>query len=605
MSRRIASLACAVACLQGCGGGTGLDVFSPSWNDDGGRAIAALQHRLASVPIPLGADVVVGVTDHASKLVGEPLAGGARWTYAHALDARPVIAGGVVVGSGGGELFALDALTGKQLWARATGGLALHGAGDDGTITVVTLARASGRGSTLLAIAHDGSVLRQLEPTVALGSPAVVSRLAFVPWDNQYVSVLDVTDGSEVGRVLLREKTSHAWTVSGDLYFGEIGIFRFDDTIKNASRGRADHVALPARQLPGHPLLMEHGDEARKLVAGAADKVRLYARPTPIPEPLALDSARFYATYFRLLYGFTADHGSLAWVHTHPTAIIAGAAARGAFIACDDRGKVTTFDARNGAILGDPLDLGAPLESCVVQADGFHNAGAAHDPGPLVEQIRVALSDRDLELGAGQAVLFRELGVLPDEEATNLLLRIATDPRTTPSVRKDVRRSLASRRSGARYLIAALAKHYDFLHDRVLPPPAGALARALAAMHEKSAAPVLVAHLLDPATSDEDVRALAQALTTIAGPAEVPELLRFFALYRDAPPTPEEIPEAVNAVGETLLRIGGAPARAAIDTAIRQPATNGVVRAKLRALVDAAALQPATPSTMPSSTSRE
>jgi outer membrane protein assembly factor BamB len=349
---------------------------------------------------------------------------------------------------------------------------------------------------------------------------------------------------------------------------------------------------------------MQPGDEAAKPVAGATDKVRLYARPTPT-EPLTLDSARFYATYFRLAYGFAADHGAVAWVHTHPSSFVGGAVARGALVLCDGEGKVTTFDAKSGGEIGEALDLGGPVESCVVQADGFQKTGTTRDPGPLVQQIRVALSDRDLELGAGQAVLLRELGVLPDEEGTDLLLRLATDPHTTPGVLQDVRGSLASRRGGARYLIAALEKHYDFLHDAIVPPPVGPLARALAAMNETSAAPVLVTHLLDPATSNEDLRAAAQALTALAGPAEVQMLLRFFALYRDAPLEPEEIPEAVNAVGEALLRIGGPEARAAIDTAIRQPATNPAVRAKLKALVEAAALQRGTPSTSPSSTSRE
>jgi outer membrane protein assembly factor BamB len=603
--RRAVGVTFGLACVVACGGGTGTGLFSASWRDDGGAAVGALQQKLAATPIPLGADVAVGVVDHGSKLVGQPLAGGARWTFAHALDDRPIIAGSVVVGSGGQQVFALDALTGKLLWSRPTGGLALHGAGDDGTITVVTMDAAGGRGSTLLAVSHDGAVLRQLEPAVALGVPAVVAHLAFVPWDNQYVSVLDVTDGSEVGRVLLREKTSHAWATSGSLYFGEIGIFRFDDKIKDASHGGADHVAIPARTLPGHPLFMRPGEESTKPIAGAADKVRLYARPTPVPQPLGLDSGRFYATYFRLVYGFSADHGSVAWVHTHPSVVIGGAVARGGLVLCDADGKVTTFDARNGGEVGAPVDLGAPLESCVVQVDGFQNAGAPHDPGPLVQQIRVALSDRDLELGAGQAVLFRELGVLPDEEGTDLLLRIATDPRTSPNVLQDVRGSLASRRSGARYLMAALEKHYDFLHDQTVPPPVGPLARALQAMNEKSAAPVLATHLLDPSTSDEDLRTVAQALDALAGPAEVPTLLRFFALYHDAPAVPEEVAEAVNAVGETLLRIGGPQARAAIDNAIRQSATNPIVKAKLSALVDAAGLQRAAPSTKPSSTSRE
>jgi hypothetical protein len=75
----------------------------------------------------------------------------------------------------------------------------------------------------------------------------------------------------------------------------------------------------------------------------------------------------------------------------------------------------------------------------------------------------------------------------------------------------------------------------------------------------------------------------------LATPAEAPALLRFFALYRDAPPTPEEIPEAVNAVAEALLRVGGPAASAVIDAAAREPATNPTVRAKVAALRDAAA----------------
>lgn len=596
----------ALASALACGGGqTGSGLFSASWTDDGGRSIATLQQKLAKTGVPLGADVAVGVAGHGSKLLGLPLAGGPRWTFAHAIDARPVVAGGVVVATGAAEVFALDALTGRLLWTRTTGGLALHGAGDDGTITVVTMSSATGRGSSLLAIAHDGSVLRQIDAPVLLGAPAVVSRLAFVPWDNQYVTVLDVTDGSEAGRVLLREKTSQAWAVGGAIYFGEIGLFRFDEKIKDASRGGADHLALPAKVLPGHPVLMRPGDDAPHASAGAADKVRLYARPTGPGEPLAFDSDRFYATYFRLAFGLSGERGNVAWVYTHPSTFIAGAAAKGSLVLCDETGKLTTLEAKHGGQIGDPQDLGEPLESCVVQADGFQKSGSVSDPGPLMKQIRVALSDRDLELGAGQGMLLHDLGAVADEEGTELLLAIANDPHTAPPVLTEVRASLASRRTGARYLIAALAKHYDFLHDVLVPPPVGPLARALAAMNAPGSAPVLTGHLFDPADTNEDVRDVAQALRTLATPAETAALLRFFALYRDAPAEPEEIPDAVNAVGEALLRVGGKEGRGAIDAALRQPGTNPTVRAKLSALLDASAAQPETPSTRPSSTSRE
>ena len=145
----------ALALASACGGGqTGSGVFSTTWDDDNGKAIEEVRQRLARVAIAPGADLALGVAGHSAKLIGQPLGDGARWTFAHALDARPIVAGRVVVASGGGDLFALDALSGKLLWTRPTGGLALHGAGDDGTLTVATLASATGHGSTLLAVSH-------------------------------------------------------------------------------------------------------------------------------------------------------------------------------------------------------------------------------------------------------------------------------------------------------------------------------------------------------------------------------------------------------------------------------------------------------------------
>ena len=166
--------------------------FSTDWLDDQGKSIGVVQARLGAARPPAGAtaDLVVAVAGEKNdKLIGVPLAGGAPWTFAHALDARPVIAGGVVVGSGSGEVFALDVSSGKRLWARPTGGAALLGAGDDSTITAVSLS--SGKGSTILIVGRDGSVKRQIETSQQVGVPAVVGGIVFVPWANQYVSAID------------------------------------------------------------------------------------------------------------------------------------------------------------------------------------------------------------------------------------------------------------------------------------------------------------------------------------------------------------------------------------------------------------------------------
>ena len=403
---RTGSFALAIA-FSGCGGGqTHLALFTTNWSDDGGQSIEAIRQRIGATRAAAGTDVVVGVTGHLDTLVGLPLSGGAPWKVAHALSSRPILVTNVVVASGGGELFALDASTGRKLWSRPLGGLELHGAGDDGAVTVVTLSSSTGTGSTLLAVLRDGSVVRQIETDQALGTPAVLAGLAFVPWSNQYISVLDLADGGEVARVVLREMTSRAWTTGGGLYFGEVGLFRFDEHIKDAARNRASHIALPARELPGAPRLMVPGAQKLGPGQGAPDKVRLYARPSSPPAPLALDDGRFYATYFKLVMGFTADKGALAWVHTHASDVIGGAAAAGGVVLCDESGKVTVLGAKNGGVVAE-RDLGGPVASCVVQVDAYAPTGVEQDPGPMAAQLQRALENRNTELATAQRLLLR------------------------------------------------------------------------------------------------------------------------------------------------------------------------------------------------------
>ncbi len=573
--------------LVSCGGGqTRADLFSTNWTDDGGQSIEAVRQRIGSARPILGVDVAVGVAGNNDKLIGAPLAGGSRWTFAHPLDSRPIVATSVVIGSGGGELFALDAATGRKLWVRPTGGLSVYGAGDDGSVTAITLSRAGGAGSTLLAVTHDGGVVRQVETDKDLGIPAVLARLAFVPWGGQYVSVFDLSNGDEAGRLLLREQTSRAWTVGGDLYFGEVGLVRFDDRIKGASRNQATHAGLPPRELPGTPKLLVPASEHLGPVAAAPDRIRLYARPAPMANGLGFDSNAFYATYFRLVIGFTADKGALRWVHTHGSDIIGGAAARGAVVACDGDGKVTVLDAASGGPVSE-LDLGEPVRSCVVQVDGYQPSGSAKAVGTLAEQIATAVENRDLELATAQRLLLRELATLEDEFATKTLIELASDPRTSPALLNDARTSLANRRNGARYMLEALGRHYDFLKDVLRPPPVGPIAQALAAMKQRDAAQELAFHLLDPADTDDDVKQTGAALVTLAGPAQVPPMKQFLAMYHAGPGEMEELSDAVVSVGEALLKVGGSEGRTAVDEVLGATLTNAVVKDKLGALESA------------------
>jgi len=580
----------ALAAIGACGGGqTRSSLFSTNWEDDGGASIGRVWQRVGSAPIPESADVVVGVTGNNDKLVGAPIGGGSKWTFAHPLDSRPVVTGNVVVGSGADEAFALDAKNGSVLWRRPTGGIPLLGAGDDGTVTVVTFRKAGAVGNVLLAVAHDGQVVRQIETEKPLGVPAVLGRLAFVPWADQYVSVIDLANGDETARVTLRQQTSRAWTQGGSLWFGEAGYIRFDEHIRDASKGKATMVTVPARELPGSPKLMPSGDKALSPVADATDKVHIYARPRGTDSGATIEDDRWYATYFRVAMGFGAGKGKLAWAHLGHADFVGGAAASGGVVLCDEQGKVVELDAKTGGTVGE-MDLGEPVKACVVNVDARRVNGTPTDAMPLAQQLATVVRADDPQLVVAQKLLLRELATAEDELATKTLVDLASDTRTSPDLLVEARTALGNRRNGATYMEAALARHYDFLKDVLRAPPVGPIAQALGAMKEKGAAPLLASHLLDPADTEDDVRQAAAALAVLAGPAELPTLRQFFGMYR-ASAADDDIAAAVVSVGQALTQLEDPGVVAA---AAKDPSTVPYARERLEALV-AALPPPGTP----------
>jgi outer membrane protein assembly factor BamB len=568
--------------------------FSTNWLDDQGKSIGEVQARLKNAPPGAKADLVVAVAGPKNdKLIGLPLSGGANWTFQHALDARPIIAGGVVVGSGNGEIFALEASSGRRLWARPSGGVALLGAGDDGTITAVTLSR--GTGSTILVVGRDGSVKRQIETDKAVGDPAVVAGVILVPWSNQYVSAIDAATGDELGRVTLRDKVSRADQIGGAVYFGEVSYVRFDDKIRMASQGGANRVGIPARELPGTPRLFVPGTEKQPAVANARDRDRLFARPSAPEGPLGIDSGRFYATYFRLVLGFEATRGQLAWVHTHASDLIGGDAVQGGVLLCDEDGKVVVLDAKTGQVSFNG-SFGEPIKSCVAHADTYKALPGPGGAAPLAQQISEAVLNREASLATAQRLLLRELGTLEDESATKTLVDIASDPRAAPVLVIDARAAIATRRNGAAYMVTALGRHYDFLRDVLASPPVGPIADALAAMNDRQGvggAPLLASHLLDPADNDDDIRRAAGALATLATKDELPTLRHFFAMYRGTAES-EEVGLAVASVGQAILRLDPKDGRVLVDHAAKDATTVPIARTRLEALLTASPDKPAT-----------
>jgi outer membrane protein assembly factor BamB len=388
-----------VGAAGACGGGqTRGSPFDPAWVDDHGAAMASFVRSFSHRRLRPAADVAVGVIGK-TTLVGVPLAAGERWTFEHELHGRPAVAGSVVVAAGGGEIFALDARTGKLLWARAAGGR-IRGAGDDGKTTVVSLIPTIGSGSVVLAIARDGSVVRQLEDDAAIGVPAVADDTVFFPWNGRFLSVYDLPSGDERARVPWAGPISRAFTLGGAVFAGETSFTRIDEHLQSG----ANAVLLPAPLggLLGGVRWTRPGTDWVNREAEPLDKIRLYARPTT-SGPAGIEGGRFAATYYRVALGFDASSSTLVWAQPHDADFLGGAAYQGGVALCDASGTVLLIDATTGGVAR-RASLGRAVDACLVQADEL-TTPRAPSAKPLSEQLDHILRLPQPELAPVQRAL--------------------------------------------------------------------------------------------------------------------------------------------------------------------------------------------------------
>ncbi len=569
--------------LLACGGGnsvvSGGAPFSQTWQNDQGRSIAALEQRLRAQKAPPATPVAVGVSS--SGLLGVVLPSGQRWAHPVQADTLPIVAGEVVLASSGGSLFGLDAKSGKQLWSVDIEGRKLRGGGDDGQYSVAVVAGENPGKSRFLAIDRRGQVVRELTSSMELGVPAAKAGVAFIPWNNQYVSALDIESGEEVARLLLREIVTQARAFDGDLWFGEQGLVRLDERIRVASTNQATRVAVPERQLPGKPVWLGSGTQLWPVSSSARLKIRLAASPTAAGEKgAALTNQAYLASYFRVVLGLE-QQGKLRFVQSLGADALGLSAGKRGFAICDASGKVSLLSERGGH--AGSAELGSRLEACTVDVTSLA-LSELKPPPALAEQLGQALSELTPDMAVAQKLLVDELTELSDPLVTKILIDLTSSSRIPPDLRAAARKLIATRRTGKEYMLKALERHYDYVSDVLLPPPLGPLADALAAMNEVSATPLLARHLNDPANDMSDVERAALALGKLATPNEYEELRTFFALYRATADEPALV-SAVVAVAGALLRIGGEQGKAVVERAARDPLTQTDVKRGLLGLL--------------------
>lgn len=566
--------------LAGCGAGqTHLEGVFQEEHSPG--SMARLEVAMRGARVPEGAALAIGAVSEG--IVGISLVGGSVWEFRHALSTRPEVVGGVVVGSGGGQVFALRASTGALLWARPTGGLELIGAGDDGELTVVTLASASGQSNTVLAINRGGQVQRQLETSKRLGRPAVLRGVAFIPWMERHVTAYDVLLGQEIARLSMKRGVSAAVVGQGALFFGDQTLVRFDEQLGLWPADQLPRVELPEGGLQGSPRVLPRVKDTRALLAGEPDRSRVYALPTEPGGPLGLRGGRYYVTSHRAVIARRTDGEIPLWVRLLELPPLGGAAFPGGLALCDESGKISLLSEVSGNVEA-TLSLGRPVLSCVVQGGALARSDSGAPAPPLPEQLAAVLQMPESELAPVQREALGLLARLKDEETTRVLLDLCVDARTPVVLLPELYPLVAQRRGGTEALLRALGRLPDPRTDQGRPTPVPALAEALLAQRERKAAALLLAHLEHPYSAPPAVRAAARALAELGTAAELGGLESFFALNRCVAPD-DDLRSAVVSAAQAIRKLGGVEGLRLVKEAAVDPLTEPAVREQLAALV--------------------
>lgn len=595
------------ACATGFGPGSGFNLHFP---DNRGRDVGAIASVIASRPVEEDLPVViVSAPAPARGFSVFALPGGQRlWQTATRIDSRPAITGSLLVAHSQGQVFAWDVRTGQERWHVPDHGFSLIGASGDGASVALSLGPGGirqRRGVFLVVDARSGSTRFERTVEQALGVPAMAGGYAFVPWNGQYLTMVDVRAGSERARIRTGDDLfSRAFREGNAVYFGARALYRLSAASAGGQRQGSGAFTVPRQDLPGNPPLFTDGYTASHSGVNARERVAVLSRPDPTQPGAHMLDDTIYALFYRTVFALDARSGAVRWAYVHAAADIAGATpVRGGFVFVDERGTAAMLDLR----AGNPVythALGTPAAQAVISVPvGFAPPRDGQEPAHTpASSLIAAAGGTDTRLLPARLFAARSLAGLPGEEATRGLLDIAGRRAYPQELRAVAGESLGHRTEGLDAMLAALGTHADYLRQTE-PPPVGFIARALVNAHERRAIAPLIAHLSDPETPATELPPLVGALRDFADPSAIPALLDFVRLYHAdegiVPPLGEgegindrSLPEqqAINSALElaimTLAQAGGPPERRWLEALFDDVNTLEAVRTVIRHALD-------------------
>lgn len=547
----------AIVCLllAGCGP----TAFSHSFQEREEPELSRVLQELHAAPPRAERAALVAVTREGA-LIGWDLGEGRRLFEVEAeLTATPLLAGGYVAATEPSGLVVRRLADGARAFAVGDPELHLVGADGEGESIVVSLARGEGESPLGVVIGADHGAARWMEELpLPVASPALVGGIAVVPWAHQRVSFLDAADGRERMRIRLEDAVvGHALRHGARVLLGQHELFEIDaDLARRGARGD-DFVRPEGRPLPGQPPLLRDGYEPRVAPDGARNRVRL---AWALDDALAFTDGLLYFVFYRLVFALDAAADEVRWVHTLESDAVGVSAGTGGVMIATEDGHARWIAAADGREVW-RADVGSPLQAAEIRLAGFRPEGSAEgDAETLRAQLERAAGLQDARLEGGRALAIRFLARFDDDDVTQQLIALCAPREVIGPARRAACDALAARTNGASFVREALRGRASFL-EGTPPPPVGALARAASTMRLRSAVPLLLRHLDDPATPADELPGLFEGLGGL-GNARVAASIEAFLRRYHADATDGREADALAAAARALLAL--APDRFAI-----------------------------------------
>ncbi|MDX2022285.1 MAG: PQQ-binding-like beta-propeller repeat protein [Deltaproteobacteria bacterium] len=553
---------------------------------DVGQVASALERSQTNSPGPLNVTgaplaLLVGQSASGPAIVAVDLrANRVLWQTNATVDVRLEVGHTIAAfGDKAGAVVALDIRTGRTAWTHAApAGAQLLGLATDGQGVYAVYRNVKGAG-LLVGWSETGSTKFSVPLDERCGAPAARGGVVAVSQRSQFVSLFNANNGGALADILVRdEAAAFVRGLPEGFAFGSQGVFVASKrtAISSHKGGGYLQAKLPEFVRPVYYYDMYKPAQSRY---SAIDRNRLLWRLQGHPETPAFRDDRVIVHNFRFFFAMNANTGNLDWAYSNDRHDAIGAVHAGSSIVfADDEGGVGALDARTGRVLLLTHPAGLPtalqVHGVSFDAEGLTGEGPGARAADALPQVLKSIAlHPDKRFNDVRLFAIDQLSHMDDPGVATALLEVLQKGGGEPYLMEKAADSLVER-GDARSLpvyIEAIKVKPDYAEGRA-PQRLDLMARALAKLGARDAAPALVEHVRLPETDPGTVAEIGEAVIALKARELLAPFRDYLAVYR-ADPTFMSQPGALIAAANVLVKLGDAQDRTLLLYVAEEPKT--------------------------------